>query len=155
MDEPIYLTPEGAEKLRAELEELKGPKRKELAQRLRTAIQQGDLSENADYIATKEEQGFVEGHILELEHILRNADIIKESDEEREEVEVGVHATIQEEGYPPETYYLVGPNETNPREGRISYESPIGQALMGKRVGEEVKAKVPNGEIQFKILKIE
>ena len=155
MDKPIYLTPEGEEKLRVELQNLKGPKREEIAQRLRTAIQQGDLSENADYIATKEEQGFVEGRIQELEHILRYAETIEESHGKREEVEVGAHVTIQEDGYPAETYYLVGPNEANPREGRISYESPVGQAMMGKQVGEQVNAKVPNGELQFKILKIE
>lgn len=154
MPKPVYLTQEGADKLRAELEELKGPKREDLARRLRIAIQQGDLSENADYIATKEEQGFLEGRILELEAILRDVTIIDDS-KSRDQVEIGAHVTLQEEGYPDEeTYYVVGPNEANPREGRISHESPIGKALIGKKVGETAVAETPNGQIRFKILKI-
>ena len=149
-----FLTAEGAEKLRQELAYLKGEKRKDLSKRLRIAIQQGDLSENADYIATKEEQGFVEGRILELEQILKDAVIIDENSR-KDVVDIGAHVTIQEADYEPETYYLVGSNEANPREGRISHESPIGQALMGKKVNDEVVAKVPNGTIKLKILKIE
>lgn len=156
MPKPVYLTKEGADKLRAELEELKGPRREDLARRLRIAIQQGDLSENADYIATKEEQGFLEGRILELEAILRDVTIIDENKKGRDRVEIGAHVTLQEDGYPEEeTYYLVGPNEANPREGRISHESPIGQALIGKKVGDTAVAQTPNGQIQFKIIKIE
>jgi len=151
---PNYLTAEGAEKLRQELAYLKGEKRQELSKRLRVAIQQGDLSENADYIATKVEQGFVEGRILELDQILKDAVIIEENSR-KDVVDIGAHVTIQEEDFPLETYHLVGPNEANPREGRISHESPIGQALMGKRVNDEVVAKVPNGTIKFKILGIE
>jgi transcription elongation factor GreA len=135
MSKPVYLTQEGADRLRAELADLKGPGRKDLAARLRIAIQQGDLSENADYIATKEEQGFLEGRILELEQILRDVLIIEERKGMREKVEIGAHVTIQEEDFPAEIYHLVGPNEANPKEGRISFESPIGRALMGKRVG--------------------
>ena len=149
-----YLTAEGAEKLRQELAYLKGEKRQELSKRLRVAIQQGDLSENADYIATKEEQGFVEGRILELDQILKDAVIIEENTH-KDVVDVGARVTIQEGEYDPETYHLVGPNEANPREGRISHESPIGQALMGKKVNDVVTAKVPSGTIQLKILGIE
>lgn len=149
-----FLTAKGAEKMRQELAYLKGEKRKDLSKRLRIAIQQGDLSENADYVATKEEQGFVEGRILELEQILMDAVIIDENSR-KDVVDIGTHVTIQEADYEPETYYLVGPNEANPREGRISHESPIGQALMGKKVNDEVLAKVPNGTIKLKILKIE
>ena len=149
-----YLTAEGAEKLRQELAYLKGEKREEISKRLRVAIQQGDLSENADYIGTKEEQGFVEGRILELTEILKDAVIIDENSR-KDFVDIGARVTIQEEDFPPEIYHLVGPSEANPREGRISYESPIGQALMGKRVNAEVVAKVPNGTIKFKILGIE
>lgn len=155
MNEPIYLTTEGAIKLRSELENLKGPKREEIAKRLRFAIQQGDLSENADYIVTKQEQGFVEGRIQELEQILRHATIIEENHDNPDVIEIGTRVTIQEEDFPPETFHLVGPNEANPREGRISHESPIGQALLGKRVDDEVTAKVPNGVIHLKVLKIE
>jgi transcription elongation factor GreA len=149
-----FLTAEGAEKLRKELVYLTGEKREELSKRLRVAIQQGDLSENADYIATKEEQGFVEGRILELEEILRDVVLI-ESNHRKDVVDIGARVTIQEEDFDPETYYLVGPNEANPREGRISHESPIGQALIGKKVNDVVAAKVPSGTLRVKILKIE
>jgi len=145
MNQPTYLTAEGAAKLREELAELKGPKREELARRLRVAIQQGDLKENADYIATKEEQGFVEGRIIELENILREVKIIREGIGNRGVVELGAFVTIQEDGYPPERYHLVGANEANPREGKISNESPIGKALIGKKVGDEVEAATPGG----------
>lgn len=155
MNEPTYLTPEGAERLKAELEQLKGPARVDLAKRLRAAIQQGDLSENADYQAAKEEQGFLEGRIQELEYVLQNAEIIEEHDGKRDVVEVGATVTIQEEDYPPETYYLVGAKETDPRNGRISNESPIGRAILGHREGDTVKAQTPAGQIEFKILKIE
>jgi transcription elongation factor GreA len=149
-----YLTPEGHAKLRAELAELKGPRREELAARLRAAIQMGDLSENADYHKAKEDQGFLEGRIQEIEAILRNAVII-EKKPDSETVALGSHVTIQEEGSPPETYHLVGPTEADPRSGRISHESPIGSALMDKRVGEIAEAATPGGVIKFKILKIE
>ncbi len=156
MNEGSYLTAEGAERLRQELAYLKGPAREQLAQRLRAAIQQGDLSENADYISAKEEQGFLEGRIQELEHVLRNVIIIDEkSSGKREEVDVGAHVTIQEEGFEPETYYLVGPKEADPRNGRISHESPIGRALLGRRVGDLVEVETPGGQIQLKIVKIE
>jgi len=153
--EPVYLTPEGAEKLRRELEELKGPRREALAKRLRAAIQQGDLSENADYIQAKEEQAFLEGRIQELEYVLRNAQIIEKSNGQAEVVDLGVRVTIQEDGYEPETYELVGAKEADPRNGRISNESPIGKALMGHRVGDEVEVTTPGGVTRLKILKIE
>lgn len=149
-----YLTEVGAEKLRQELAYLKGEKRAELARRLRTAIQQGDLSENADYIGTKEEQSFVEGRILELEQILKDAVIIEEN-HRRDVVDIGSRVTIQEADFAPETYHLVGPNEANPQEGRISHESPIGRALLGKRVNDSVQVKVPNGTLDLKIVSIE
>jgi len=155
MDEGNYLTAEGAARLKDELEFLKGPARDELAKRLRAAIQQGDLSENADYTAAKEEQGFLEGRIQELERILRNVILIPEKEGHRGEVDVGAHVTIQEEDYPPETYHVVGPKEADPRNGRISHESPIGRALIGHHVGDTVVAETPGGQINLKILKIE
>ncbi|MBI4927434.1 MAG: transcription elongation factor GreA [Anaerolineae bacterium] len=155
MAEVHYLTPEGLEKLQAELVQLKGPAREDLAKRLRHAIQQGDLSENADYIQAKEEQGFLEGRIQELTQILNNYIVIAESTAVREKVEIGAHVTIQEEDYPPETYHLVGPKEANPSQNRISYESPIGKAMLGKRPGELAVAETPNGSFSFKIVSIE
>lgn len=154
MAQSNYLTPEGEAKLKAELEELKGPKREELSQRLRSAIQMGDLSENADYHKAKEDQGFLEGRIQELEAILRTSVIIEKTDN-KEVVNIGSLVTLQETGFDPETYHLVGPTEADPRKGRISYESPIGRALLAKRVGDTAEAETPGGKIKFKIIKIE
>src|SRR4030067_104966 len=121
MEQEIYLTAEGAAKLKVELEELKGPKRDEMAKRLRAAIQMGDLSENADYHKAKEDQGFLEGRIMELEYLLQHATIVDEiGNGDREIVEVGARVTVIEEGYPPETYFLVGAQEADPRNGKIS-----------------------------------
>lgn len=150
-----YLTAEGAERLRNELEELKGSGREQLSKRLRSAIQQGDLSENADYITAKEDQGFLEGRIIELEQLLQNVIIIDDLEQNLEEVGIGDHITIQEDNFPEEVYHLVGPKEADPKKGRISHESPIGEAILGHRVGEEVTVKTPNGELTLKILKIE
>lgn len=152
--EPTYLTAEGAEKLRAELADLKGPQREALSRRLRDAIQMGDLSENADYIKAKEDQGFVEGHIQELEYILNNAVIVEESTSKREVVFVGATVTIQEADFEPEVFYIVGAKEANPRAGKISHESPYGRALMEHHVGDVVDVDTPGGKIRLKILEI-
>ncbi len=149
----ILLTPEGAAKIRAELEELRGPRRGELAKRLRAAIQQGDLSENADYTAAKEEQAFLEGRIQELEVTLREATIV-EKPASNDVVDLGSTVIVLEDGGEPETFQLVGAKEADPRNGKISHESPIGRALMGKRVDEEALATTPAGGIRFKILEI-
>ncbi|HNY99878.1 MAG TPA: transcription elongation factor GreA [Anaerolineaceae bacterium] len=155
MTEAHYLTNDGLQRLQAELNYLKTTARDQLAKRLRTAIQQGDLSENADYIAAKEEQGFLEGRIMELEQIIRNVVIIDESQRNRDVVDIGASITIQEGNFPVETYQLVGPQEADPANGRISHESPIGKAMIGKRSGDEFLVSTPNGTIHFKIIKIE
>jgi transcription elongation factor GreA len=153
MNQQMYLTPEGAAKLRAELAELTGPRREELSQRLRAAIQMGDLSENADYHKAKEDQAFLEGRIQELEAVLRTAVIVEKTDSDV--VTVGSTVTVEEEGFDPETYYVVGAKEADPRNGKISNESPIGRALMDHKVGDVVEAETPGGKIKVKILKIE
>ena len=153
--EEYYLTPEGAARLKEELEELKGPKREELARKLRDAIEMGDLSENADYKKSKEDQGFLEGRIQELENLLANVVLIEDDGSVHEEVSLGSWVTIQEAEEPSERYYIVGQTEANPREGRISNESPIGEALMGCKQGDEVSVDAPNGSFKLKILKIE
>lgn len=153
MTQQIYLTSEGAEKLRAELKELTGPRREELAQRLRSAIQMGDLSENADYHKAKEDQAFLEGRIQEIEAVLRTAVIVVKT--ASDVVTVGSTVTVQEESFDPETYYVVGAKEADPRHGKISNESPIGKALMDHKVGDVVEAETPGGKIRFKILKVE
>ena len=153
MAKQTYLTPEGEAKLKAELAELTGRRREELAQRLRSAIQMGDLSENADYHKAKEDQAFLEGRIQEIEAALRTAVIIEKK--YGDTVTVGSSVTIQEENFPPETYYVVGAKEADPRNGKISNESPIGRALMDHKVGDVVETETPNGKIALKILKIE
>ncbi len=155
MSEQPYLTTEGAQRLKEELERLKGPDRDEIARRLRSAIQMGDLSENADYHKAKEDQGFLEGRISELEYLLKNAIIVDRKNNTGDVVDIGMQVTIQEAGEEPETYYLVGAKEADPRNGRISNESPIGRVLLGHRVGDSVTAETPTGSITFKILKIE
>jgi transcription elongation factor GreA len=155
MDNKIYLTADGAAKLRTELKELTGPKRDAIAKRLRSAIQMGDLSENADYHKAKEDQGFLEGRIQELEYTLRNATIVEEASVARDVVSVGTRVTVQEGDFPTDTYYLVGAKEADPRNGKISNESPIGRALLNHRAGETVEAETPGGKIKLKILKIE
>ena len=150
-----YLTPEGAEKIRAELDELKGEKREDIAHRLREAISMGDLSENADYHKAKEDQAFLEGRIKELEYILLNAKIIEDKVGERTVVEVGASVTIKEGELPPETYQVVGAKEADPRNGRISNESPMGKAILGKKAGDEVVVQTPAGPINLTIIGIE
>lgn len=154
MPEPIYLTAEGAEKLKLELADLKGSQREALAKRLRDAIQMGDLSENADYHKAKEDQAFLEGRIQELEYILSTAEII-EGTISKDVVSVGVTVTVQEEDFEPEKYYIVGAKEADPRVGKISNESPIGRALMNHKVGDIVEAQTPGGTLKLKILNIE
>ena len=153
-NEPVYLTAEGVEKLRQELDQLAGVRRPALAERLRFAIQQGDLSENADYIAAKEEQGFLEGRIQQIEAMLRRAVIINENGP-TDQVGLGSRVAVVEDGYDgEEVYHIVGPAEADPANGKVSNESPLGQALWGRRVGEVVTVEAPGGEIVFKIASI-
>jgi transcription elongation factor GreA len=152
---PIYLTADGADELATELKDLKGPQRQAISRRLRDAIQMGDLSENADYHKAKEDQGFLEGRIQELDFILRNAIIIEQTSGPKDTVAVGVRVTVQEDGFDPETYHMVGAKEASPRTGKISNESPIGLALMDHHVGDAVEVTTPGGKIKLKILKIE
>jgi transcription elongation factor GreA len=128
--------------------------RDDLAKRLRAAIQMGDLSENADYAAAKEEQAFVEGRIQELTVVLRDVIIIDDNRTNTHLVEIGSTVTIQEEREPEEIFRLVGPQEADPRNGMISFNSPIGQALLGHGVGDLVTAKTPGGEIHLKIISV-
>jgi transcription elongation factor GreA len=152
--EDLYLTKEAAANIRQELEELTGPRRQALAERLRQAIKMGDLSENADYIAAKEDQAFLEGRIQELQTLLRQATIV-EAPASSEVVSVGSTVVIHQDGRGESTYYMVGAKEANPRQGKISNVSPIGKALMGKREGERATAETPAGPIEMKIISIE
>ena len=150
----IYLTPQGVENLRQEMDHLVKVKRRALAERLHHAIQQGDLSENADYITAKEEQGFLEGRILYIDALLRRA-IVVEKVENSEHVTLGNRVTIVEVGTDyAETFHIVGFAETDPHSGKVSSDSPLGQALMGRAVGDKVIVHAPAGDISFDITAI-
>jgi transcription elongation factor GreA len=154
-EKPVYLTEEGLENLKEKLDELVNVQRPELADRLNKAIKQGDLSENADYITAKEAQGFLEGQIQEIQHKIRNAVIIEESKAGDGRVRLGSHVTVLEVGYDEkETYHVVGPTEADPSKGKISHESPLGEALLGHSVGDEVTISAPAGQIVFKLLDV-
>src|SRR5215207_3584196 len=154
MTEPIYLTEQGYADLRRELDELINVKRIELAKKLKAAVAEGDLKENADYHDAKEQQAFMEGRIQYLENILRSSKII-ENTGKTDEVRLGSVVTIVEEGaQEEEVYSIVGAAEANPREGKISHESPIGAALLGHRKGEKVRVNTPGGDVVFKIKRI-
>ncbi len=151
-----YLTAEGARKLREELDNLRTVKRLELAERLNFAIKQGDLSENADYHAAKEDQSFLEGRILELERTLRDIEIVDESRSGAGGIRLGSRIVVVEEGFSDrETFQLVGRAEADPSMGKISNESPLGHALLGKRIGDIVRVAAPGGQTVFKITAIE
>ena len=148
-----YLTREGYEKLQEELEYLRKVKRQEVAARLHEAMEGGELIEDAEYEAAKNEQAFIEGRIQDLEILLANARVI-EGKAKSDVVQVGTTVTVKENGNEPEIYTIVGPAEANPRCGKISNESPIGQALMGKKVNEKVKVNTPAGEKEYKVLEV-
>jgi transcription elongation factor GreA len=156
-EEEILVTKEGLKKLKEELEELKSVKRQEIAERLKEAISYGDLSENAEYEEAKNEQAFIEGRILELEKKIKNAKIISEKHDGRSKlVEIGSQVTVSEKGgrSEPETYMIVGSTEANPIEYKISNESPIGKALLGRMRGDTVEVQAPGGRYKYEILKI-
>ena len=153
--EEKFLTPEGLEKIKQELNELKTVKRPALIKRIQEAKELGDLSENADYQSAKEEQSFVEGKIMELENIIKNATVVKKK-KNNSVVGINCAVTIKDKNNREFTYTITGSDEADPSQGKISHESPIGEALMGKKAGGEISIKTPNGEIKkFKIIKIE
>ena len=149
---PEYLSPEGLGKLKAELEELKTVKRREIALRLEASKALGDLSENAEFQEAKEAQSLNEAHIQELEEIIRNA-ILIEKPKDSKSVQIG--STIEvESGRGRELFTIVGSEEADPARGKISNESPTGRAFLGRTAGEKVTAKTPAGEETYKIRKI-
>lgn len=151
----IILTPSGLKKLEEELEYLKSTKRREVAERIKVAISYGDISENSEYDDAKNEQAFVEGRILTLEKMLRNAKIIDEGDVNREVVNVGCTVVLKDLEYDEDLEYtIVGSAESNPNDNKISNESPVGKAIIGKPVGSIVEVAVPEGTIKYKIVSI-
>jgi transcription elongation factor GreA len=151
-----YLTAEGYAELERKLEYLRNERRQEIAERLRVVMSEGgELSENAEYEDAKNDQAFVEGEIQRLEQILGSAEII-EDDAPKDSVSLGNRVTLREKGVEEtEVYHLVGPAEANPKTGKISYKSPLGQSLLGQQVGDRVVVKAPDGDIVFEVLGIE
>ncbi|MGI6778502.1 MAG: transcription elongation factor GreA [Acetivibrionales bacterium] len=151
----VVLTYEGLKKLEDELEYFKGTKRREIAERIKQALSFGDISENSEYDEAKNEQAYVESRIAQLELMLKNAKIIDEDDVSTEKVSIGARVKLLDIGYDEEVeYYLVGSTEADPSKSKISNESPVGKALINKKVGDIVEVAVPDGTIQFKILEI-
>ncbi len=150
-----FLTREGYTKLQEELEYLRTKKREEIANRLHEAMEGGELIENAEYEAAKNEQAFVEGRIKELEILLATARIIDGVPQASDTVQVGSTVTIREEGMESEVYTIVGAAEANPVKGKISNESPLGRALLNHKAGEKVQVDAPAGSFFVEILKVE
>ena len=152
-----FLTKEGFQKLADELEHLRTDKRVEVANRLHEAMEGGELIENAEYEAAKNEQAFVEGRIQELEMILASARVIDEKSKKENKgiAQIGSTITITEDGGSPEKYIIVGAAEANPREGKISNESPIGKAVLNHRAGDDLNVEAPGGTFKVKIIKVD
>jgi len=149
------MTQAGKQKLEQELEHLKTVVRKEVVERIKIARSFGDLSENSEYDAAKDEQAFVEGRITTIENMIRNARIISEDELSKDSVSLGSSVTFVElpEG-DEETYTIVGSAEADPFEGKISNDSPIAKSLLGRKIGDEVTAQTPGGEMKVKITSI-
>jgi transcription elongation factor GreA len=153
MDKPVYLTAEGKVALEEELTHLKMVRRPEVADRIQQAKLDGDVSESGEYEDAKNEQAWVEGRIRTLEHMLQNSRIIEGT--RSDVVSLGSHVSIKDGHGEKLDYTIVGPAEANPRQARISNESPVGKALMGKKKGDKVRVDTPGGVEEFTILKVE
>lgn len=153
MANQTYLSPEGIESLKKELQDLKTTKRQEIAKRLQEAKDLGDLSENAEYFEAKEAQSLNESRIAELEDLLKTAVVIETPNEE-DIVRIGSKIEVKSKNGT-EVFTIVGSTEAKPQEGKISNESPLGRAFLGHKTGEEIEIKTPGGSVDYKILKIE
>lgn len=154
-EKPTILTPEGLRRLEEEFEHLKTAKRREVAERIKTSKEFGDISENAEYEDAKNEQAFIEGRILQLDSMLRNAKVIDNHDAPADTITVGSTVGLRDLGSGEEiAYTIVGSAEADPDRDRISNESPVGRALLGRRAGEVVEVLVPAGKMKYSVLKI-
>lgn len=153
-NQEIFLTPEGYQKLEEELDLLKNVRRPEVAAAIHDAKMDGDVSENAGYEEAKRQQAFLEGRIITVETMLKNAVLI-ESNGPSDTVILGSRVTVVEDGFEPETYTIVGSAEANPGDGRISNESPLGKALIGRKEGDTVAFEAPGGQVEMKLISIE
>jgi len=154
-DKKVALTYDGIRELEEELKVLKVSKRKDIAQKIKEARSQGDLSENAEYDAAKDEQARIEARIVAIEKMLRNAELIDEEDVDNETITLGSKVTLFDEEFQEEiTYHIVGTAESNPDKNRISNESPLGKGLIGHKLGDDVEIDAPAGIIRYKVLMI-
>lgn len=154
-DKELLVSPEGLKKLENELEQLTTVKRREVAERIKTAREFGDISENSEYEDAKNEQAFIEGRIQSLEQMLRQARVVDEKGQDPNVVHIGSHVTVRDlEEDVEEEYILVGATEADPIKNRISNESPVGKALMGTTVGQKVEVTAPVGKIRLEVVKI-
>lgn len=154
-DKEVLLTQDGLKKLEEELENLKSVKRREVAERIKVAIGYGDISENSEYEDAKNEQAFIEGRIITLEKMLRNARIINSDEVDKETVSIGSTVVVEDlEFGDTMEYTIVGTAESDPLNNKISNESPVGRAIIGKKKGSTVEVNVPAGIIQYKIVDI-
>ncbi|MEW4372238.1 transcription elongation factor GreA [Paenibacillus kandeliae] len=154
-NEEVILTPEGLAKLEEELKELKGPRRQELAARLKTAISYGDLKENSEYHSAKEDQAFMETRILTLERMLRNSRVISATNIDTSRVVLGSVAVLKDIEFDEVLeYQLVGPAEADLSNNKLSYESPLGKALMGHQAGDKITFEAPMGTFHYELLEI-
>jgi transcription elongation factor GreA len=152
LEKPVYVSADGLKKIQAELDDLKASGRRRVAERIHAAMEFGDFTENSELEQAKNDQAFLEGRILTLEQMVKNAQIIDEK-AKHDTVEIGSHVMVEAEGSK-EQYVIVGSAEAAPAEGRISNESPVGKALMGHRAGETVRLVVPAGAVEMKILAV-
>ncbi|AIQ33269.1 MULTISPECIES: transcription elongation factor GreA [Paenibacillus] len=154
-DKEVILTPDGLKRLEDELETLKSVKRREVAERIKVAIGYGDISENSEYEDAKNEQAFIEGRVITLEKMLRNARIINSDEIVTDVVSIGVTVSVEDLEYGDTMEYtIVGTAESDPLNNKISNESPVGKAIIGKKIGTIVDVNTPAGVIQYKILDI-
>lgn len=154
-DKEVLLTPDGLKRLEEELENLKSVKRREVAERIKIAIGYGDISENSEYEDAKNEQAFIEGRIITLEKMLRNARIINNDEIDLNTVSIGSTVVVEDLEFGDEVEYtIVGTAESDPLKNKISNESPVGRTIIGKKKGDIVEVNVPAGIIQYKIVDI-
>jgi transcription elongation factor GreA len=151
---PIHLTADGLAGLREELEELTTHRRPEVIARIKAARELGDLKENADYEAARKEQSFLEGRVQALEKMIKYAVIIEASSEGGSEVVLGSTVTVETDRHGQETFTIVGSAEADARVGKISFTSPIGQALLGRHPGETIRVNIPAGSMDFKVVEV-
>lgn len=155
MEKKIILTAEGLQNLKDELDNLKTVKRKEIAEKIKVALSFGDLSENSEYDEAKNEQAIMEARILEIEAMLKKVTIINEGELSTKIIHVGSKVKLEDKTFKEKVEYrIVGSSEADPREGRISDESPVGAALLGHKAGQTVKVETPGGIVTYKILEI-